>query len=128
MVLRFPTLLDRYLGRTYLGLFALVVAAFSSIYALAEFMDLFDDVQRNKVKGRVVLHFYAYHTPWIVHWLLCRAGGGPGRLDLSRRGDHRHEGGRIALPCRRGGDDRPAHKGCLYTMQSHPLHDHRVMD
>lgn len=69
MILRFPTLLDRYLGRTYLGLFVLVVAAFSSIYALAEFMDLFDDVQQNKVKGRVVFHFYAYHAPWIVHFL-----------------------------------------------------------
>jgi LPS export ABC transporter permease LptG/LPS export ABC transporter permease LptF len=67
--LRFPTLIDRYVGRSYLGLFLLVLAAFSSIYALAEFMDLFDDVQQNRVKGKVVVHFYAYHLPWIVHFL-----------------------------------------------------------
>jgi LPS export ABC transporter permease LptG len=69
LVVRFPTLLDRYVARSYLGLFTLVVAAFASIYALAEFMDLFDDVQQHRVKGKVVVHFYAYHLPWIVHFL-----------------------------------------------------------
>jgi LPS export ABC transporter permease LptG len=32
-------------------------------------MDLFDDVQQNRVKGRVVFHYYAYHSFWIVHFL-----------------------------------------------------------
>ena len=67
--LRFPTLLDRYVGRSYLSLLTLVLVAFSSVYALAEFMDLFDDIQQNHVKGRVVMHFYAYHSLWIAHFL-----------------------------------------------------------
>jgi LPS export ABC transporter permease LptG len=69
MNLRFPTRLDRYVGRSYLGLFLLVLTAFGAVYCLAEFMDLFDDVQQNHVKGRVVFHFYAYHSFWIVHFL-----------------------------------------------------------
>ena len=69
VALRFPTLLDRYVGRSYLRLLLLVLVAFSSIYALAEFMDLFDDVQQNHVKGRVVVHYYAYHIFWIAHFL-----------------------------------------------------------
>lgn len=67
--LRFPTLLDRYVGRSYLGLLTLVLVSFCSVYALAEFMDLFDDIQQNHVKGRVVVHFYAYHSLWIAHFL-----------------------------------------------------------
>jgi LPS export ABC transporter permease LptG/LPS export ABC transporter permease LptF len=69
VALRFPTLLDRYIGRSYLGLFLLVLVAFASIYALAEFMDLFDDIQQNRVKGKVVFHYYAYHIFWIGHFL-----------------------------------------------------------
>ena len=30
-------------------------------------MDLFDDVQQNKVKGIVVVHYYAFFTPSIAH-------------------------------------------------------------
>jgi LPS export ABC transporter permease LptG len=40
--------------------------AFISIYVLAEFMDLFDDIQQNRVKGRDVFHYYAFHLPQIV--------------------------------------------------------------
>ena len=47
----------------------LVLVAFSSIYALAEFTDLFDDIQQNRVKGKVVVHFYTYHSLWIAHFL-----------------------------------------------------------
>ena len=59
--LRFPTLLDRYIVRRYLGFLALIMAGFVSIFVLAEFMDLFDDIQHNNVKGKVVLHYYAFH-------------------------------------------------------------------
>lgn len=67
MVLRFPSLLDRYIARTWLAFFLLVILAFTSIFFLAEFMDLFDDIQHNRVKGRVVVHYYAYHVFQIVH-------------------------------------------------------------
>jgi LPS export ABC transporter permease LptG len=32
-------------------------------------MDLFDDVQHNKVKGVVVLHYYAFFSPQILHFV-----------------------------------------------------------
>jgi len=60
--LRFPSLLDRYISWAWLGHFGLVMLAFTSIYFLAEFMDLFDDIQQNHVKGKVVFHYYAFHT------------------------------------------------------------------
>jgi len=64
--LRFPSILDRYIARAWLNHFALVVLAFASIYVLAEFMDLFDDIQHNRVKGKVVLHYYAFHLLQIL--------------------------------------------------------------
>ena len=45
----------------------LVLAAFLSIYVLAHFMDLFDDIQQHHVRGRVVLHFYLFYSVAIVH-------------------------------------------------------------
>ncbi len=36
-----------------------------SIFVLGEFMDLVDDIQQHKVKGRVVLHYYSFHLWWI---------------------------------------------------------------
>jgi len=65
--LRFPTLIDRYVARSYVGYVLLVLTAFVSIYVLAHFMDLFDDIQQHKVKGRVVLHYYAFYSVAIVY-------------------------------------------------------------
>jgi LPS export ABC transporter permease LptF/LPS export ABC transporter permease LptG len=65
--LRFPTLLDRYIARGFLGYVVLVLAAFLSIYVLAHFMDLFDDIQQHHVRGRVVLHYYLFYSVAIVH-------------------------------------------------------------
>jgi lipopolysaccharide export system permease protein len=62
-----PGLLDRYIARAYLGKFLLVVVAFWSLFVLVNFMDLFDDIQVNKVKGIVVLHYFAFFSPQIVH-------------------------------------------------------------
>ena len=67
VTLRFPSHLDRYIAHSYLGFFVLIMLAFTSIFVLAEFMDLFDDIQHNKVKGKVVVHYYAYHIFQILH-------------------------------------------------------------
>ena len=64
-----PGLLDRYIARTYVGKYALVLTAFWALFVLVSFMDLFDDVQQNKVKGIVVFHYYAFFTPSIAHLL-----------------------------------------------------------
>jgi LPS export ABC transporter permease LptF/LPS export ABC transporter permease LptG len=61
VVVRLPSLLDRYIAWSFLGFYALIMLAFTSIFFLAEFMDLFDDIQQNKVKGRVVVHYYSFH-------------------------------------------------------------------
>jgi LPS export ABC transporter permease LptG len=33
-------------------------------------MDIFDDIQHNKVKGKVVLHYYTFASPSIVHLII----------------------------------------------------------
>jgi LPS export ABC transporter permease LptG len=63
--LRFYSLLDRYIARSWVANVALVLLAFASIYFLAEFMDLIDDVQQHKVPGRVLVHYYAAHV-WLI--------------------------------------------------------------
>jgi LPS export ABC transporter permease LptF/LPS export ABC transporter permease LptG len=60
--LRFPSLLDRYIARAWLGNVALVMLAFAAVYFLADFMDLIDDFQQNRVAGRVVVRYYAFHV------------------------------------------------------------------
>jgi len=64
-----PGLIDRYIVRTYVGKYALVLTAFWSIFVLVDFMDLFDDIQQNKVKGAVVFHYYIFNSPSIAHLL-----------------------------------------------------------
>ena len=65
-----PGILDRYIARAYLGKFTIVLIAFWSLFVLANFMDLFDDIQVNKVKGVVVLHYFAFYSPQIVHLMV----------------------------------------------------------
>jgi LPS export ABC transporter permease LptF/LPS export ABC transporter permease LptG len=60
--LRFPSLLDRYISRSWVGHFTLVMAAFVSIYVLAELPDLVDDIQNNGVPGRVVFQYYLFRS------------------------------------------------------------------
>ena len=60
LTLRFPSLLDRYIARAWIGHFGLILLAFLSIFVLADFMELFDDIQHNHVKGKVVFHYYVF--------------------------------------------------------------------
>jgi LPS export ABC transporter permease LptF/LPS export ABC transporter permease LptG len=60
--LRFPSLLDRYIARAWVGNVLLVMLAFAAVYFLADFMDLIDDFQHNRVPGRVVVRYYAFHA------------------------------------------------------------------
>jgi LPS export ABC transporter permease LptF/LPS export ABC transporter permease LptG len=59
--LRFPSLLDRYIARSWTGNVLLVLLAFVAIYFLGESLDLIDDVQQNRVALKVVLRYYAVH-------------------------------------------------------------------
>jgi LPS export ABC transporter permease LptG/LPS export ABC transporter permease LptF len=62
-----PSILDRYIARTWVGHFLMVLVAFWSISVLVNFMDLFDDVQRNRIKGALVFHYYAFGSPAMLH-------------------------------------------------------------
>ncbi len=62
LTLRFYSILDRYIARSWVANVALVLLAFASIYFLGEFMDLIDDIQQHKVKGRTLFHYYAAHV------------------------------------------------------------------
>ena len=67
--LRFPSILDRYIARSWVANVALVLIAFVSIFVLAEFMDLVDDIQHNKVGWRVLVHYYVAHV-WQIGFLM----------------------------------------------------------
>jgi LPS export ABC transporter permease LptG len=64
-----PGILDRYVARAWIGHFFLVLAAFWSLFVLVNFMDLFDEIQTNKIKGVTVVRYYAFFSPGIVHLL-----------------------------------------------------------
>ena len=66
LTLRFPSILDRYIARSWVSNVALVLLAFASIFVLGELMDLIDDIQQNHVRGKTVALFYAYHLWWIA--------------------------------------------------------------
>ncbi len=62
LTLRFPSLLDRYIAAAWFSNVMLVLMAFMAIYFLGEFMDLIDDIQQHRVKGSVILRYYAFHV------------------------------------------------------------------
>jgi LPS export ABC transporter permease LptF/LPS export ABC transporter permease LptG len=65
--LRFPAILDRYISGQYLSLLGLVMSALWAIFIVGHFVDLFDDVRQNHVKGSVVLHYYAFFSFEVIH-------------------------------------------------------------
>jgi LPS export ABC transporter permease LptG len=64
-----PGILDRYVARAWAGHFTMVLAAFWSLFVLVNFMDLFDEIQTNKIKGIIVVRYYAFFSPGIIHLL-----------------------------------------------------------
>jgi LPS export ABC transporter permease LptF/LPS export ABC transporter permease LptG len=68
-----PGLLDRYIARTFLGHLALVLTSFLALFILGDFINLFDEIQQNHVKGVIVVHFYKFATPRMLHLLLPAA-------------------------------------------------------
>jgi len=65
-----PGILDRYVARVWMGKFVMVSVAFWALFVLVSFSDLVDDIQQNKVKGRVVLHYFAFQAPFTVHLIM----------------------------------------------------------
>lgn len=65
-----PGLLDRYVARAYLGHLVLILIGFYAVFLLAHFMDIFDDIQQHRVKGILVMHFYAFYSPFVAYMML----------------------------------------------------------
>jgi LPS export ABC transporter permease LptG/LPS export ABC transporter permease LptF len=65
-----PGILDRYVVRSFFGHLGLVLLSFWAIFVLVDFTgNIFDDIQHNKVKGAVVLHYYAFQSPYLLQLL-----------------------------------------------------------
>jgi LPS export ABC transporter permease LptF/LPS export ABC transporter permease LptG len=65
-----PGILDRYVVRSFFGHLALVLLSFWAIFVLVDFTgNIFDDIQHNKVKGVVVLHYYTFQSPYLLQLL-----------------------------------------------------------
>src|SRR6185436_14397750 len=58
--LRFPNLLDRYVGRLFGRVFVVVVAAGLVLYILTDFTDNLDDLLKHKPGFGVLLEYYSY--------------------------------------------------------------------
>ena len=58
--LRFPNLLDRYVIRLFSWVFLLVATSCVSIYIIADFTEMADDVLRHKASGELVIAYYKY--------------------------------------------------------------------
>jgi LPS export ABC transporter permease LptF/LPS export ABC transporter permease LptG len=63
---RFGSILDNYIARIFLSHLALILIAFCSLYLLVEFMELFDDVQQNRVKGMVMVNYLLFFSPAVI--------------------------------------------------------------
>ncbi len=58
--LRFPNLLDRYVIRLFAWIFLLVAASCVSVYIVADFTEMADDVLRHRASGELVVAYYKY--------------------------------------------------------------------
>jgi len=61
--LRFPSVLDRYLGQAYLRMLALALGSTYLIFFLVELKGLLDAVVERKQPGILVLKYFAYFAP-----------------------------------------------------------------
>jgi LPS export ABC transporter permease LptF/LPS export ABC transporter permease LptG len=68
--LRFPNSLDRYVLRLFARVLVVVLLASTTIYIVANFTELVDDVLRNQVPGSVLVDYYKYLSLQIVDQIL----------------------------------------------------------
>ena len=62
--------LDWYLLKLFLRFFVLCALALFSVFLLISFFDLFDEILRNDIAGRIVVAFYWYFSPQLLYWSL----------------------------------------------------------
>jgi LPS export ABC transporter permease LptF/LPS export ABC transporter permease LptG len=65
--LRFPNLMDRYVIRTFCGVFLLVCASGLTLFVMADLTDLLDEIVKNQVSQQVVFNYFKYHSLQIFY-------------------------------------------------------------
>jgi LPS export ABC transporter permease LptG/LPS export ABC transporter permease LptF len=65
--LRFPNIMDRYVIRTFLGIFLVVVASGLTLFVMADLTDLLDDIVKNQAPREVVFNYFKYQSLQIFY-------------------------------------------------------------
>ncbi len=65
-----PRLLDLYIGREYLRVLVLGVAALLSIFYIATFIDLVDKLLRGDTTTRMLLQYFYFKTPEFIYYVI----------------------------------------------------------
>ena len=64
---RFPNLFDRYIIKTFVRVFVIVVLAVMAVYIVANFTELVDDVMENQISSSVIFDYYKYFSLQIFY-------------------------------------------------------------
>jgi LPS export ABC transporter permease LptG/LPS export ABC transporter permease LptF len=67
------TLLDRYIGRTYLRVFAVTFLGMLALFYIGLFTDYSEYLFKNRVSGGTMLRFFAYSTPQYMYYVTALA-------------------------------------------------------
>jgi len=67
------TLLDRYIGRTYLRVFAVTFLGMLALFYIGLFTDYSEYLFKNRVTGGTMLRFFAYSTPQFMYYVTALA-------------------------------------------------------
>ncbi len=68
-----PRILDLYLGREYLRVLLLGIAALLAIFYIATFIDLVDKLLRGDTTTRMLLSYFYFQTPQFVYYVIPMA-------------------------------------------------------
>lgn len=66
----FPLVLDRYIIKTYLSMFAIVFFAMYTVFTLIQYVDVNNEIQKNNVDPSILVDFFLYQIPETVLWIL----------------------------------------------------------
>lgn len=68
--LRFPPIIDRYIIKIFLLMFLLVFAVVYAVFSLVQFIDVNNDIQKNRVDPIILLDYFRYAAPDTVRWVI----------------------------------------------------------
>ncbi len=67
------TLLDRYIGQTYLRVFAVAFVGMLALFYIGLFTDYSEYLFKNQVSGSTMMRFFAYSTPQFMYYVTALA-------------------------------------------------------